>query len=291
MGETKNIAVTIANSSEVFGVEFEIHYESSIVEPVMGNVSWGNIFQGFKQVNLISNGVIKVATASDSAFTGDGTIITIPFTLKKGGVASLKLEKLKVFNDEGTQLHSSGSNGAINVTVVKTPLPQVGKPTWNGDTINWGGVANAASYRVKLYKNGSLVETVEPSGTTYDFASFMGGAGRYTVTVQALAGSSDTYSDGPVSAASSERVKTEPLARVGKPTWDGNRSSGRCGERRHLPGDLYKDGQSHSVTVNGTAYNFSERINQGTGSYTVTGSAARFIRTYTEGEVSFRPRK
>ncbi|MEW5784743.1 MAG: cohesin domain-containing protein [Bacillota bacterium] len=292
-GATVNIPVSISNSAGVSGVSFKLNYNSSIVEPRMDQISWGAIIQGMREAHHnAGGGFISIAIVSaSSVFSSDGTIVTIPFTLKNGGQTSLSLSDLTA--SDGGSIPCNGVSGAITVTVVKTPLAKVGQPTWSGDTtINWTTVANAASYEVKLYKSGSLARTVTVAhpGSSYNFSSDMSGGGSYTVTVQAKAGSSELYTDGAVSGASSAKIKTEPLAQVNKPTWSGNTISWTAvANAATYQVILYKNGSpSPAVSATATSYNFSDRINQqGAGSYTVTVRAmASSAGFYTDGAVS-----
>lgn len=289
---TVDIPVTISNRPGAAGTEFIINYNSAVVEPQRIDIRWGTIFQGLADANIISDGKLKIAIIAANAFSSDGTLATIPFKLKSGGQTNLAISALKVTGTDGFAISSTGNSGSITVNVPKTQLAQVGKPSWNGNNIAWIPVTGAASYQVKLYKTGSLARTVTVNhpNRTFDFASDMSGAGRYTVTVQALAGSSQLYTDGPVSTVSDANVKTEPLAQVTKPSWNGNTInwsavSGAASYRVIL----HKDGSpNETVSVSATSYNFSDRINQqGLGSYTVTVQArAALSDLYTDGPVS-----
>ncbi|WP_191277228.1 S8 family serine peptidase, partial [Neobacillus kokaensis] len=54
-------------------------------------------------------------------------------------------------------------------------LEQVQKPSWNGNMIQWYGVANASQYELKLYNGTSLIKTqrVAASVRQFDFTSLM----------------------------------------------------------------------------------------------------------------------
>ncbi|MEH7130126.1 S8 family serine peptidase [Neobacillus drentensis] len=102
-------------------------------------------------------------------------------------------------------------------------LTQVQRPTWNGEVIQWIGVANANQYELKLYKGTELVSTqrVDASVRQNNFASLMTSSGGYTVTVQAI-GDHTSYRDGLISLSSAEYRKVITLAQVQKPTWNGD---------------------------------------------------------------------
>ncbi len=70
-------------------------------------------------------------------------------------------------------------------------IAKASTPVWGTDAdagkVSWDAVADALVYTVKLYKDGSLIKTVENvAETTYDFNDFFTGNGSYTVTVQAF---------------------------------------------------------------------------------------------------------
>lgn len=72
----------------------------------------------------------------------------------------------------------------------------------------WNGVNNGFGYDVRLYRNGTLIQTVEnTAGTGFDLGDYMTQLGSYTVTVTAR-GDGTTYADGPTSDESAANVKS-----------------------------------------------------------------------------------
>lgn len=107
--------------------------------------------------------------------------------------------------------------------IVRT-LTQVQKPTWNGNILQWNGVADASQYELKFYRETTLIHTerVASDIKQYDFASLMISPGSYMATVQAI-GDSNHYEDGPVSRFSDMAQKLVRLEQVSKPQWNDDR--------------------------------------------------------------------
>ena len=155
----------------------------------------------------------------------DGVLVRVQFALNSIGTFELALSDLELNPVLGDAIPSSSiivNSGTI--TVLGTELPKVGQPTWDGDVIKWVNVENAEGYEVKLYKGGTVVDTqpVNQGTSSYNFGSKIASLapGVFTVTVQAK-GDSDPWTDGAVSEPSAANTKTEVLAKVGKPVWDG----------------------------------------------------------------------
>ncbi|MDE5414021.1 S8 family serine peptidase [Alkalihalobacterium chitinilyticum] len=169
----------------------------------------------------------------------------------------------------------------------KVTLNKVQKPTWSGDVIRWNGVANASQYELKLYRGTTLVRTERVRGTVrqYNFASRMGTAGAYRVTVQAI-GNNGTYRSGPVSTRSNQKVT---LSRVQKPTWNGDVIRwNSVANASHYELKLYRGNtlvRTERVRGSVRQYNFSSRM-KNRGSYTVTVQAIGNNGTYRNGAVS-----
>ena len=73
-----------------------------------------------------------------------------------------------------------------------TPLSQVSKPTWTKKVLTWKDVANAGSYKVRLYNASNELldtQTVAKGAQRYDYTDLIENylpAGSYTATVQAM---------------------------------------------------------------------------------------------------------
>ncbi|MDR7240438.1 S8 family serine peptidase [Neobacillus drentensis] len=166
-------------------------------------------------------------------------------------------------------------------------LPQVHRPTWNGDVIQWVGVANANQYELKLYKGTELVSTqhVGASVRQNNFSSLMTSPGGYTVTVQAM-GDHTSYRDGLTSSSSAENRKVITLAQVQKPTWDGDIvqwSSVANADQYEVK--LYRGStvvSTQRVEASVRQYNFTSQLTS-TGVYTVTVQAIGDHTNYFDG--------
>jgi hypothetical protein len=277
VGEIVYISINISNSSDVGGVSFKISYDSAKIEPKdKDSWEWGSINRGMYMPN-VGDGYIHIGIISaDGAFSKDGTIVKVPFNLKSAGQTNLSISELYVSDKGGKSIECFGSNGSIAVTVVKTPLAQVGKPTWDGNTIRWAAVANAGSYKVTLYKDGAAIQSKTVTGTACDFSEKINQAtGSYTATVQALPGSSGLYTAGEISLPSDANNKTAALAKPGTPSWgdDSYTISWSAVEgAASYEVILYKNGsKNHSTSISTTSCDFTARINsEGPGFYTAT---------------------
>ncbi|WML24648.1 S8 family serine peptidase [Neobacillus sp. OS1-33] len=171
-------------------------------------------------------------------------------------------------------------------------LTQVQRPTWNGEVIQWIGVANANQYELKLYKGTELVSTqrVDASVRQNNFASLMASPGGYTVTVQAI-GDHTSYRDGLTSLPSAENRKVITLAQVQKPTWNGDViqwsgvSNADQYEIKLFQGATLIDTQRVSASVR--QVNFASQMNN-TGAYTTTVQAIGDNSNYRDGLTSIR---
>lgn len=86
---------------------------------------------------------------------------------------------------------SIDSDGSTLTLLVSFPtiddvLPGTTAVSWDGKTAIWDEVGGSANYEVKLYKDGSLSDSVISSKASYDFSSYVNNEGAYTFTVRAL---------------------------------------------------------------------------------------------------------
>ncbi|MEH6956550.1 S8 family serine peptidase, partial [Neobacillus drentensis] len=183
-------------------------------------------------------------------------------------------------------------NLKVSGTQLLPTLSQVQRPTWNGETIQWVGVANANQYELKLFKGTDLVGTqrVGSSVRQNNFASVMTGPGGYTVTIQAI-GDHTSYRDGLTSLPSAEHRKVITLAQVQKPTWNGDIiqwsgvSNADQYEIKLFQGATLIDTQRVSASVR--QVNFASQMNS-TGAYTTTVQAIGDNSNYRDGLTSIR---
>ncbi|MDT3705114.1 MAG: S-layer homology domain-containing protein [Thermincola sp.] len=192
----------------------------------------------------------------------------------------------------GDGLASIASAAKVKALIV---YDKVDQPYWGGDgeLIQWNGVENGFGYDVRLYKNGTLIQTIENTvGTGFDLGDEMTLSGSYTVTVTAR-GDGTTYADGPTSDESAANVvPLIALAKVGQPAWNGYviqwvDIANESGYDLQLYKDNVPVGAVVNVAANITSYNFGTVINnQGVGSYKVTVKARGDGVTYTDGLTS-----
>ncbi|MBT2724295.1 S8 family serine peptidase [Bacillus sp. ISL-46] len=177
-----------------------------------------------------------------------------------------------------------------NVNSKFMTLDQVQKPTWNGDVIQWSGVANANQYEIKLYRGTTLIniQRVAASVQQYNYDALMTIPSDYTVTVQAI-GDDSNYLDGPISSPSDVNRKIMTLAQVQKPTWNGDViqwygvSNAYQYEVKLYRGTTLIKTQRVSASVRQVNYAALMSIS---GSYKVTVQAIGDNRSYRNGPVS-----
>ncbi|MGI6614737.1 MAG: cohesin domain-containing protein [Dethiobacteria bacterium] len=309
VGERVAIPVTITNYSGVAGVTSKIYYDDSIINPEMIEDEWepgkyipnvvlGNIVhptQTFFMSNKLSDErgpYISIVVASTYSFSGDGTICTLYFNLENNGVSNLELDVETVSGVDVSIDDYIKVNGTI--TVLGTGLVKVGQPTWDGDVITWTNVENAANYEVVLYKDGTPVDTqtVSQETNSYNFASKIASLspGVFTVTVQAK-GDNDPWTDGDVSDQSADNTKTQTLAKVDKPVWDGwaitwtDVENAASYEIKLYRGDELVATENVGQGIG--KYNFNAET-AAAGSYTATVQALGDGALYLDGNVSNR---
>lgn len=85
-------------------------------------------------------------------------------------------------------IDSDGSTLILRVyfPTIDDVLPGTTAVSWNGKAAVWDEVGGAAGYEVKLYKDGSLSDTVTTPEASYDFSTYVNNEGAYTFTVRAL---------------------------------------------------------------------------------------------------------
>ena len=229
----------------------------------------------------------------------DGILARIKFTLKSVGNFELDFSELLLNNVDGVAIESSNITVVPGtITVLSTELRKVDQPTWDGDVIKWTNVENAKNYEVKLYKGGTLEDTqtvnqgTVGAANSYNFKTKIDSLspGIFTVTVQAK-GDNEPWTDGAVSDESAENRKTQTLAKVAKPVWDGwNITWNDVTGAESYEVKLYLDSGTvpvKTVPVNPgiQKYDFSADT-AAAGSYTATVQAKGDGTVYLDGDVS-----
>ena len=318
-GDRVEIPVTIENRSGAAGAQFKIYFDASIVDVTeledeyepgefYFDVELGDIYHPAGTPYLTSNVIsdatgdyVSIAIASARSFVADGTMCTIGFDLKSSGTTSLELVDVLVSDTAPANLPYTSVNGSITVRSWK--LDQVEKPTWDGNTIKWNGVANATNYTVNLYKGAAKVwnGVVPASASSLNLGNYMSdnGPGSYTATVKALA--TAPYINGPESDHSEAKTYSVTLGKVGKPAWgtgwtitwtDLPAGSPNYGDHvNHYNVNLEKEGSGSTlktVAVNPGVgqHTFGSGDFDGPGSYYVTVQAIGDYNFYLNGPLS-----
>ncbi|MGI6109996.1 MAG: DUF6273 domain-containing protein [Eubacteriaceae bacterium] len=158
--------------------------------------------------NVLYYGRMKnIAVSADASGTQS---ITIPSGLAAGSY-TLKIFSEQYNGDEKTDYASAMKDVTLTVT---EPVSAPTNLSWNGTgTATWNASANASSYTVQLYKDGTAYGTPKTvnTGTSYDFASDITESGSYTFTVIAK-GDSVNFADSVQSEQSAEYSYTKPAA-------------------------------------------------------------------------------
>ncbi len=144
VGETVVVSVTVENVSNLFGAEFHLSFDASILEVVDADAGTGGIqismgdflAPDFVAQNLADNatGTIDFAIsqmAPHAAVSGSGTLATITFKGKAAGTASVSFTSVLLADAGGGQIPSSSQNATVTVTsgATATPSPTTPAPT------------------------------------------------------------------------------------------------------------------------------------------------------------------
>ncbi|WP_318507002.1 hypothetical protein [Bacillus sp. T3] len=169
-------------------------------------------------------------------------------------------------------------------------LNTVQKPIWNGDVLQWNGVANANLYEINLYRGSTLVNTqrVNASVQQFDFTSLMTVPGRYYAIVRGI-GDNINFRDGLFSPPSDEHRILNPLDQVQKPTWNndviqwnGVANASQYEVKLFNGTTLIK---TQRVGANSSQLNYFAQMTD-SGLYTVTVQAIGDNINYKDGETS-----
>ena len=180
-------------------------------------------------------------------------------------------------------------------------IPTPAKPTWNEGVLNWESIADAESYKIKLFRAGKLAITLPNSeetpitSTSYDLKNIMNelGFGTYNASIIAIA-KPKWDKDSLESDQSNAYIYTNPhpqLATPEKPVWNGNVS-----EWQNIPDaasytlDLYKGSvrvKTVSVLSGETSFDFaSEMLSKGKGMYKLRLKAVANPKINNDSEIS-----
>ena len=117
VGETVSVPVMISNSSDVYGGNFTLQYDSSLLTAT--SYSFGSIVSGHtKNCNLdyqSAGNLIRVTFSGASAVSSDGTLVTFSFTAKAAGTVNLQFNAYKMYDENGSSIATTISNGKVTV--------------------------------------------------------------------------------------------------------------------------------------------------------------------------------
>ncbi len=169
---------------------------------------------GYREVNNLVG--YSSSDKEVAEITPDEKNYAFKINVKKPGTTEIVIKR------DPTQKNDNGDNKDWLIRfklVVGEKIGDVSKPVWNTTgTLSWNATANAARYKVILYKDGVKVNTYETVNTSYDFSKIAVETGSYTATVQAFGDTDAEY--GNVSDLSDKyNVKAE-IEKANKPVWD-----------------------------------------------------------------------
>lgn len=117
-GETVSIPVMISNSSDVYGGNFTLQYDSSLL--TAESYSFGSIVSGYtKNCNLdyqSAGNLIRVTFSGVDAVSSDGTLVTFAFTAKAAGTATLQFTAYKMYDENGSSIATTNSSGKVTIS-------------------------------------------------------------------------------------------------------------------------------------------------------------------------------
>lgn len=123
VGETVSVPVMISNSSDVYGGNFTLQYDNSLL--TAESYSFGSIVSGHtKNCNLdyqSAGNLIRVTFSGAEAISSDGTLITLTFTAKAAGTASLQFTAYKMYDENGSSIETTVTNGYVTVNEYVEP--------------------------------------------------------------------------------------------------------------------------------------------------------------------------
>jgi len=206
-GSTVNVPIVISDSEAVYGGNFTLQYDSDLL--TADSYTFGSIVSGHtKNCNLdyqSAGNLIRVTFSGAEAISADGTLITLTFTAKTTGTASLKFNAYKMYDENGTSIETTVSNG--NVTINTKPDIDTTKPTGSISTTN-----NLAIYQtltltmtdnfgVKSYYFGTSSSPSSSSFTSITSSTYataertVSSPGTYYLIVKDAAGNTSTISE------------------------------------------------------------------------------------------------
>lgn len=116
-GEQFTVAVSLANATSVYGGNFTLQYDSSLL--TADSFTFGSIVSGHtKNCNLnyqSAGNLIRVTFSGAEAVTASGTLVTFTFTAKATGSAALKFNAYKMYDANGSAMTATASGSTVTV--------------------------------------------------------------------------------------------------------------------------------------------------------------------------------
>jgi len=136
------VTVTVEDVTSLFGAEFHLTFDASLVEVVDADVGTDGVQIGigdFLAADFIAqnvadntNGKIDFGVsqmAPHGAVSGSGTLATISFKGKGSGTSNVSFTNVLLADSGGGQIAASAENGTVTVTGGATATPTTGTPT------------------------------------------------------------------------------------------------------------------------------------------------------------------
>ncbi len=194
-GETFSVPVKISNSSAVYGGNFTLQYDSSLLS--VEDYEFGSIVSGHtKNCNLdyqSAGNLIRVTFSGASALNADGTLVTFTFKAKASGSAKLQFNAYKMYDENGSALNTTVIDGKIDIeekALSKIEIYELPKKTsyYLGDELDTTGLTLTATYTngtTETVTEGFTCtpETLNTAGTQKIIVTYEGKTATFDVTV------------------------------------------------------------------------------------------------------------
>lgn len=248
-----------------------------------GVATWGDVSnESSYDVQLYKNGSPQGSAVNKAADTLSHDFLS---AMRSAGAGNYTV-RVTAKGDGVTYSDGAQSADATSQTVAQLQTVSAGL-TWTGDVAHWTTVANATSYDVQLFKNGSalgtptnVLEADAASGVDFSTAMTSNGAGTYTYKVTAKADTASLYLDAAVSAASNDAIKSVQLTQVTGLTLSANgiASWNDSANESSYDVQLFKNGVAQGAAVskaaNAVSHDFLAAMRgAGAGDYTIKVTA------------------
>lgn len=186
-GDTVSVKVHIASGSGMQACDFELYYDSDVLEIV--SAKRGDGLPSSPIINTSILGKIVFSYASTNAMTSSATLLNIQFKIKEGaqyGKSDLSLNCKDFADGNFNPLEFSVKDGYVNVLAPQLEAPyhiEVTKTTDTAISLYWTGVEGATGYN--LYLNGALVNSEPVQENVYELVALTPGT-DYSVQITTM---------------------------------------------------------------------------------------------------------